>query len=456
MENSDQLENNDAVISDEQKENNPTEENEVKFLSIRPLSEDELKVLVLQEMMMQKPEVFAETAAKYNLDLQKDNADVANIAYEENMSGYLEQTVMSMLDENVQPAYEQLYHLCYFTPEEEAALSQSFAGKSDFERKSLLINYRLAEIEGLQPILDFMGATGEAIAYGISGDKADINEYDADGVMERLENGLQIISGDEAESKLYYIASKMYRQMNVDKFGDSPKGGADGKELKCLHRILNRTTESKLIAYCATRLKKGISHPQVEEAYLNVLNKSSDRHNLAQANRALADICLRRNPRIGFVPDAKENHNNTNLGQAVRYLMASYRYTSNKKNKLALLHKISEIELQQGNLANWENFQYVIAMKFMHKANRCHALNKLADRTGKVQYYSEAEHECQTGRLKKEVRMQILEEVYGKMVKQNVDETMRQTAAAKLHNLQQDREKMYTQLLWGKKGKGKE
>lgn len=408
-----------------------TQENknkEVKLTAPKMLNDEDFKTLLKNDLKTNNQDYLADVASRHNLNLRENEDAVLEIAYDEQLDAIAQNCITDALDENTSASYFLLQKLCYFD-ENDYAYIAAVGGEN---LSASIIKYteqRLSNVQSLKPLIDFTSSVNEAILY-TSDDYPNFNSYNANQLKEKFENTTIVLS-DEEKAKLYFIVSKLYRQLDAkanvhNLYADNSCGLQEGD---CLQKVLSLSTDYKLISYCQNRLPRKDSEKNVLRAYKKALTQKQSRGDKYKINRELAKIYMHRSQSIGYINMVSTKYQDA--AKAVKYLLETYRY-ANKEDKLPVLKKMAEIQMRIGKQQDWKNIKEVIALKYLKGQDRCMALISIADKTGDVSFYERALQEAEKGRMKKTDQMEVKEIALTGLVNNCDDEAKKAEAQKQL------------------------
>ena len=150
------------------------------------LNDETFKALMKNDLKKNNPAYLSEVAARYKLDLEKNNDEVLEKACEEQIDVITEQCIADALDENTISSYALLQKACYFS---ESDMSYMSVVEGDNLSGSIAkyIEERLENVEVLKPFIDFTSSVNEAILYS-TGDYPNFSSYKANQLKEKFEN----------------------------------------------------------------------------------------------------------------------------------------------------------------------------------------------------------------------------------------------------------------------------
>lgn len=276
------------------------------------------------------------------------------------------------------------------------------------------VEERLENVQVLKPFVEFTSSVNEAILYS-TGDYPNFSSYKANQLKEKFEN-TDIVLSDEEKAKLYYIASKLYRQLdakaNIHNIYADNYAGTQEKE--CLNKVLSLTGDYKLISYCQNRLPQKDSEKHIVRAYKKALSQKQSRSDTFKISNELANIYLSRSKQVGYFSATSDKA--VSADKAISYMMQAYRFAE-REDKVPLLKKMAEVQLIAGRKQDWKNIKEVIAMKFLKGQARCTALISIAEKTGDITFYQRAIKEAESGKMKKSEKLGIFETAYSGIAK---------------------------------------
>ena len=224
---------------------------------IAPLSPETFRTGVLAVLATNVPDYAKQAAELLNCDPVKDRAMIDEVCYHNQVIQLGADVVEKALDEELNEAYTTLQNACFFSDKDYAYIKQLHGEEAGSEMPAY-IHLRLSQVEDLAPSIDFLGAIYSAEVYAQS-DPTAFSSYDADEVKHKI-NTYEDMLTPEQKAKANYIASKMFYLRNA-----TTKTSADGSEEECLDKVLQFTSDYKLIAYADSRLDKKAAKQQAKE-----------------------------------------------------------------------------------------------------------------------------------------------------------------------------------------------
>lgn len=384
------------------------ENSSVRLTAPVALDDKTFKALMKDDLKTNNPAYLSEVAARYKLDLEKNNDEVLEKACEEQIDIITEQCIADALDENTISSYALLQKACYFS-ENDMSYMSVVEGENLSSSIAKYIEERLENVEVLKPFIDFTSSINEAILYS-TGDYPNFSSYKANQLKEKFEN-TDIALSDEEKAKLFYIASKLYRQLDAKNNIHNPYADnyAGGQEKECLNKVLALSTDYKLISYCQNRLPEKDNEKGVVRAYKKALTKKQTRGDAYKINKELANIYFARSKQVGYLTANSEKAIASQ--KTINYLMGAYRFAE-KEDKVPLLKKMAEVQLILGKKQEWKNIKEVIATKFLKGQARCMALISIAEKTGDLAFYQKAVNEAEKAKMKNGEKLEVLDKAY--------------------------------------------
>ena len=436
-----------ASIDEEQQvlETAQTTKNEGKIVlgPIKALTNAEFKQQVLFYTAQNNPEFFTEAQARNNLDAKKDQCLINEIVYKDQVMTLQDLCREAALQENTIQAYNYLHVMCFFT-ERDYAYIHAVEGGNSSSNLYVYIDERLKDVDDLKPTLGLISAVTDAYLYA-SRDIPNFNAYKANQVLEHM-NACEIGFSDEEKAQAAYICSKMFRKLENSKqlYGDSLAGE---KETECLQKVLSHSSDYKLLAHCQSRLSKK-ADKELLRAYKRALQTNKDKKALYNINMALAGIYEQQSKKIGFASDSSNKH--LAGEKAVRYLTNAYRY-SQRDERMPILKQMADIHMRLGHMDEWKNLKTVIALKYLKGEARCWALNAIGDKMHDEHYYQMAIDECKKAKIPENIKLDIEETTYAKMMGTATSEQEKNAYANSLKQVKTQKQMMFMTLLNGKK-----
>ena len=428
------MENNEKTSADEEK---------VILEPIKSLTNEEFKQQLLIYTLQHNPEFFVEASEKHHLDLGKNQTDISNIVYQEQVMTLQDLCRESALQENTVDAYNYLHLVCFFS-ENDYAYIRAVEGENASTNLYTYIDERLKEVDDLKGTLSLISSVNEAYLYATT-EMPNFNAYKANQILEQM-NALEKDFSDEQKAQAAYICSKMFRKLESAKqvYGEAL---AEEKEAECLQKVLSHSADYKLLAYCQSRLNKK-ADKEVVRAYKKALQKNTDRKALFNINMALAGIYEQQSKQIGFASASSNKH--LAAEKTVRYLTNAYRY-SPRDGQMQILKQMADVHFRIGNFDEWKNLKTVIALKFLKGEARCWALNAIGDKMHDGHYYQMAIEECKKAKMPANVKLDIQEITYSKMIETAKSEQEKSAYADSLKQVRTQKQTMFMTMLKGKK-----
>ena len=410
---------------------------------IKALTNDEFKHKVLLYTVQNNPEFFIEARERNKLDSKRDETLINDIVYQEQVMTLQALCRESALEENTMQAYDYLQVMCFFTDKDYAYIG-AIEGENATTSLYTYIEERLKNIDVLKPTLDLLSAVNEAYLYA-SAEMPNFNAYKANQVVEKM-NENEAAFSDEQKAQAAYICSKMYRKLECSKqvYGEALAGE---KETEYLQKVLSHSSDYKLLAHCQSRLNKK-AEKEVVRAYKRALQNNRDKKALYNINMALAGIYAQQSKQIGY---STTSSNKYLAGEkSVRYLTNAYRY-SQRDERMQILKQMADVHLQMGHLDEWKNLKAVIALKYLKGEARCWALNAIGDKMQDAEYYKMAIEECKKAKIPVNVKLDIEEATYAKLIKTAISEQDKNAYKDSLKQVRAQKQMMFLTLLNGKK-----
>ena len=434
-------ENEEKVVSEP---NNTSQKEETVILEpIKALTNEEFKQKVLLYTAHNNPEFFMEASELNKLDMKKDLSLIKDIVYNEQVMTLQKLCRKAALEENTLQAYSYLHVMCFFSDRDYAYI-RAVEGDNATNNLYTYITERLKNIDDLKPTLDLISAVNDAYLYA-SAEMPNFNAYKANQILEKM-NTHEADFSDEQKAQAAYICSKMFRKLESSKLlcGDSLAGE---KETQCLQKVLSHSSDYKLLAHCQSRLNKK-AEKEVVRAYKRALQKNKDKKALYNINMALAGIYQQQSKQIGFASTSSNKY--LSGEKAVRYLTNAYRYCQ-REDRMQILKQMAEVHLKMGHFDEWKNLKTVIALKYLKGEARCWALNAIGDKMRDGHFYQMAIDECKKAKIPDNVKLDIEETTYAKMIETATSEQEKNAYANSLKQVKTQKQMMFMTMLNGKK-----
>lgn len=433
----------DLNVEKEVSESKDFNEGKVVLEPIKALTNDEFKHKVLLYTVQNNPEFFIEASERNNLDSKRDQSLINDIVYKEQVMTLQALCREAALEENTMHAYDYLQVMCFFTDKDYAYVA-AVEGENASTNLYTYIEERLKNIDDLKPTLDLISAVNDAYLYA-SAEMPNFNAYKANQIVEKM-NENEAAFSDEQKAQAAYICSKMYRKLESSKqvYGEVLAGE---KETEYLQKVLSHSSDYKLLAHCQSRLNKK-AEKEVVRAYKRALQNNRDKKALYNINMALAGIYAQQSKQIGFASASSSKYM---AGEkSVRYLINAYRY-SQRDERMQILKQMSDVHLQMGHFDEWKNLKTVIALKYLKGEARCWALNAIGDKMQDAEYYKMAIEECKKSKIPDNVKLDIEEATYAKLIKATTSELDKTAYKDSLKQVRAQKQMMFLTLLNGKK-----
>lgn len=395
-----------------------------------PLDDEMFAKMVKQDLETYYPEYLEAIAKSTQLDPVLNREEVLEKGYTERVRSLLEEVILKTLDERPVDAYDSLKEACFFS-EQDLLYIKTVEGDNADTNMFEYVKKRLDNVSHLKPTLQFVEAVNDAELYLVH-DLPNFNSYKASSLIDSMETAQEGLLDNEGKAVIDFISSKLYRKLNADyeKYGAVKKDSKE--EIQYLLKVLEKTSDYRLISYCQSRLPEEKYQKMIVRAYQRALRKKQTRNNLYKINTALADLYMDRTKIIGF---CSENSDTYKAAQkSLQYLTGAYHH-GDKTGKKNALKKMAVIYLKFGQINEWKELKEVVAMNFLEKSDRCEALIAIADKTKDVSYYRKALQEAQKARMPANVRNILFNKIYGRLASSLPDGDERNSYLQKQKNL---------------------
>ena len=372
---------------------------------IAPLSPETFRTGVLAVLATNVPDYAKQAAELLNCDPVKDRAMIDEVCYHNQVIQLGADVVEKALDEELNEAYTTLQNVCFFSDKDYAYIKQVHGEEAGSEMPAY-IHLRLSQVEDLAPSIDFLGAIYSAEVYAQS-DPTAFSSYDADEVKHKI-NTYEDMLTPEQKAKANYIASKMFYLRNA-----TTKTSADGSEEECLDKVLQFTSDYKLIAYADSRLDKKAAK-NVRRAYQRALKTAKDKTAKYHINLALGNIYSKDTAQVGFTYPQSDK---VKAGEkSVKFFLHAYRYAP-KEERLAIMKKMAEVQMNIGHLADWKETKINIALKFLKNEDRFDSLNAVAAKLDDAELFHKSAELCKQSKMPENRKLAMLEKTYTQMAR---------------------------------------
>lgn len=372
---------------------------------IAPLSPETFRTGVLAVLATNVPDYAKQAAELLNCDPVKDRAMIDEVCYHNQVIQLGADVVEKALDEELNEAYTTLQNVCFFSDKDYAYIKQVHGEEAGSEMPAY-IHFRLSQVEDLAPSIDFLGAIYSAEVYAQS-DPTAFSSYDADEVKHKI-NTYEDMLTPEQKAKANYIASKMFYLRNA-----TTKTSADGSEEECLDKVLQFTSDYKLIAYADSRLDKKAAK-NVRRAYQRALKAAKDKTAKYHINLALGNIYFKDTAQVGFTYPQSDK---VKAGEkSVKFFLHAYRYAP-KEERLAIMKKMAEVQMNIGHLADWKETKINIALKFLKNEDRFDSLNAVAAKLDDAELFHKSAELCKQSKMPENRKLAMLEKTYTQMAR---------------------------------------
>lgn len=372
---------------------------------LTPLSPEMFKAGVLNVLATNVPDYAKQAAELLNCDPVKDRAMIDEVSYHNQVIQLEADVVEKALNEELNDAYSTLQNACFFSEQDYAYIKQVH-GEEAGSKMPAYIHLRLSQVDDLALSIDFLGAIYSAEVYAQS-EPTSFSSYDADEVKHKI-NTYEDMLTPEQKAKANYIASKMFYLQNA-----TTKISAEGSEKECLDKVLQFTSDYKLIAYADSRLDKTAAK-SVRRAYQRALKSAKDKTAKYHINLALGNIYSQDTNQVGFTYPQSEK---VKAGEkSVKFFLHAYRYAP-KEERLAIMKKLAEVQMNMGNLSDWKQTKINIALKFLKNEDRFNALNAVAAKLDDAELFNKSAELCKQSKMPESRKLDMLEKTYTQMAR---------------------------------------
>lgn len=378
----------------------------------QPLSREEFGDIVIRENInLMDDAEFVELFGKTKQEIEDP---VACIAQDEELSEkiitqsnlMLAATMYKIqdlaLDNRIADAQNILLNLSKFSEDDQRYISAVEGENAPYELPKY-IKSRFTNIEEISALIGFVEAI-EAAHTAVNAETAGFTLYTAETINSEFENFEPDLS-EEQQAKMYYLASRLFRKANfVPGCYTEPTPGTG--EIESLKKVLDKTSDTKLIACCRTsRFKAGtFDDKALIIAYKRALANETHPYRRYKINTQIGDLYRDRfkNNKVSFNRQNAEDIKNLRKAE-LYYITAKEEAPDNEK--LNALKKIAELQKLLGNKAKWAETKEEMAYSPQFTpTDRCQALISLAvamkDEAGFV-YMEKALKEIKKSKLKK-------------------------------------------------------
>lgn len=407
---------NTSGFSNEQVSYNTDEQNQepqkIYLYPPQPLSREEFGDIVIREnISLMDDNEFVETFGKDRQEIDDPFTYIAqhqelsdNIVNQSNLllANTMHKVLDLALDNRIADAQNILLNLSRFSEDDQRYISAVEGEKAPYELPKY-IKSRFANIEEISAIIGFVESL-EAAHTAANAETSGFTLYTAETINSEFEN-FELNLSEEQQAKMYYLASRLFRKANfVPGCYTEPAPGPG--EIESLKKVLDKTSDIKLIACCRTnRFKAGtFDDKALIIAYKRALTNENHPYRRYKINTQIGDLYRERvkNNKVSFNRHNAEDIKNLRKAE-LYYITAKEEAPENEK--LNALKKIAELQKLLGNKAKWAETKEEMAYSPQFTpTDRCQALISLAvamqDEAGFV-YMEKALKEIKKSKLKK-------------------------------------------------------
>ncbi len=306
------------------------------------------------------------------------------------------------LDNRITDAQNILLNLSKFSEDDQRYIAAVEGENAPYELPKY-IKSRFTNIDEINSLISFVEAI-EAAHTAANAQTTGFTIYTAETINSEFENFEPDLT-QEQQAKMYYLASRLFRKANfVPGCYTEPAPGTG--EIDCLKKVLNKTSDTKLIACCRTnRFKTStFGDKALIAAYKRALQNENSSYRRYKINTQIGDLYQERinNHKISLQGHTSEDIKNLRKAELC-YLAA--KEEAPESERLNALKKIAELQKLLGNKTRWaETKEEMAYTPQFTPTDRCQALIRLAvamkDEAGFV-YMEKALKEIKKAKLKK-------------------------------------------------------
>ncbi len=394
--------------TDEQKK----EPQKIYLYPPQPLSREEFGEIVIKEnISLMDDNEFLETFGKPKSEIDdpfeyaNQHEDVAQqILLQSNalLGASINKMRDLALDNRIADAQNMLLNLSRFSEDDQRYITTVEGENAPYELPKY-IKSRFTNIEEITALISFIEAF-EAAHTAANAETAGFTVYTAETINSEFENFEPDLS-EEQQAKMYYLASRLFRKANfVPGCYTEPAPGTG--EIDCLKKVLDKTSDTKLIACCRTNRFKieTFGDKALISAYKRALLNESNPYRRYKINTQIGSIYQERVKKHKISLQGHNSEDIKNLRKAELCYLAA-KEEAPESERLNALKKIAELQKLLGNKARWaETKEEMAYTPQFTPTDKCQALISLAvamkDEAGFV-YMEKALKEIKKSKLKK-------------------------------------------------------